>query len=316
MEFSIVIPTYNRASLVSQVVRAFLAEAPFRGDSRVAPFRGDSRAEGMDFEVIVVDDGSSDDTAQRLSSIQDPRLRLIRQPNQKQAAARNRGLGEARGAYVLFNDDDVIPAPGLLKAHLEAHRLYPNAAIVSRVRVPEVVVRTPFQRYWQARMHAGTDPLKPGQVLGKGGFWSASISFSRQGLPDRPFGEFPAYGWEEHELGLRLWNRGIRPRFWPRAQAWHHDPVSLEAMLEKWQSMGRMAWKFYAAHKSLEVAFWTGVNPLSLGLKRWLYPWGKAERLLAERSWEEQEGASSKYKFLLEAAYTRGLIEGRPPWTN
>lgn len=307
MELSVIIPTYNRASLVSRVVRAFLAEGSFRGDSQ---------GEGIDFEVIVVDDGSSDDTAERLRAIQDPRLRLVHQPNQKLAAARNRGLQEARGAYVLFNDDDIIPEPGFLRAHLEAHRLYPGSAIVSRVRVPDGVARTPFQRYWQARLHAGTDPLKPGQVLGKGGFWSASISFSRRDLPDRPFGEFPAYGWEEHELGLRLWRQGVRPRFWPKAQAWHHDPVSLEGMLEKWRSMGRMAWKFYATHKSLEVALWTGIHPLSLWLKRWLYPWNRAERLLADRFWEEQEGASSKYRFLLEAAYTRGLIEGRPPWTN
>lgn len=293
MELSVIIPTHNRAALVSRVVRAFLAE------------------EGAGFEVIVVDDGSSDDTARRLGAIQDPRLRLLRQPNQKLAAARNRGLEEARGEYVLFNDDDILPEPGFLQAHLEAHRRYPSSAIVSRVRVPDAVVHTPFQRYWQARLHAGTDPLKPGQVLGKGGFWSASISFLRRDLPARPFGEFPAYGWEEHELGLRLWNRGIRPRFWPRAQAWHHDPVSLEAMLEKWRSMGRMAWRFYAAHRTLEVALWTGTHPLSLALKRWLYPWSKAERLLAERCWEEQEGADRKYRFLLEAAYTQGLLEGR-----
>ncbi|PZA07590.1 MULTISPECIES: glycosyltransferase family 2 protein [unclassified Meiothermus] len=293
MELSVIIPTHNRASLVSRVTRAFLAE------------------KGVEFEVIVVDDGSSDDTAERLGAIPDPRLRLVRQPNQKLAAARNRGLQEARGTHVLFNDDDIIPEPGFLLAHLEAHRLYPGSAIVSRVRVPDAVARTPFQRYWQARLHAGTDPLKPGQILGKGGFWAASISFLRQDLPERPFGEFPAYGWEEHELGLRLWRRGVRPRFWPKAQAWHYDPVTLEAMLEKWRSMGRMAWRFYATHKSLEVALWTGTHPLSLALKRWLYPWSKAEALLAERFWEEREGAAGKYRFLLEAAYTQGLLEGR-----
>lgn len=298
MEISVVIPTHNRATLVSRVVRAFLAEGE------------------PEFEVIVVDDGSSDDTPARLGGISDPRLRLIRQPNQKLAAARNRGIAEAQGRLVLLNDDDIVPEPGFLRAHLEAHRLYPGSAIVSRVRIPDAVVRTPFQRYWQARMHAGTDPLRAGQVLGKGGFWSASISFSRSLLPEQPFAEFEAYGWEEHELGLRLWNRGMRPRFWPKAQAWHHDPVSLEGMLEKWRSMGRMAWKFYAAHKSLEVAFWTGTHPLSLALKGWLYPWSKAEGLLAERCWEEQAGAAGKYRFLLEAAYTRGLLEGRPPWTS
>ncbi|WP_150118011.1 glycosyltransferase family 2 protein, partial [Meiothermus taiwanensis] len=89
--FSVVIPTYNRAQLLARTVRAFLAQ------------------DGVPFEVIVVDDGSTDATPEVLAGFRDPRLRVLRQPNAGLASARNAGLLQARGQYVLFNDDDIVP---------------------------------------------------------------------------------------------------------------------------------------------------------------------------------------------------------------
>lgn len=91
--FSIVIPAYNRADKIGRTLASCLAQAD------------------PDFEVVVVDDGSSDDTAAVTEAIGDFRIRCVRQPNAGASAARNRGIREARGRYVAFldSDDEFLP---------------------------------------------------------------------------------------------------------------------------------------------------------------------------------------------------------------
>jgi glycosyltransferase involved in cell wall biosynthesis len=72
-----------------------------------------------DWELIAIDDGSTDDTAARLSAFSDPRIRVIRQENGGVSVARNRGLAEARGEYVAFLDADDTWEPTFL-ARMEA----------------------------------------------------------------------------------------------------------------------------------------------------------------------------------------------------
>ncbi|HVV48376.1 MAG TPA: glycosyltransferase [Polyangia bacterium] len=88
-EVSVVIPTYNRAALVGGAVESVLAQSYPR------------------CHAVVVDDGSTDDTARVLARYADnPRVRVLRQPNRGVAAARNAGLAAAEGAYVAFLDSD------------------------------------------------------------------------------------------------------------------------------------------------------------------------------------------------------------------
>lgn len=82
-----IIPTYNRKQLLVQAIRSVLDQ-----DLR-------------DFEVVVVDDGSTDGSAEEAARL-DPRVRVLRQANAKRGRARNRGLEAADGKYVAFLDDD------------------------------------------------------------------------------------------------------------------------------------------------------------------------------------------------------------------
>jgi glycosyltransferase involved in cell wall biosynthesis len=97
MMVSVVIPTYNHCEHVLATIESVFAQT----------FR--------DLEVIVVNDGSPDDTAQILAPLAAAgRIRYIEQPNQGQAAARNQGLAEASGRYIAFlDDDDLWPAEKL-----------------------------------------------------------------------------------------------------------------------------------------------------------------------------------------------------------
>ena len=85
---SVVIPTYNRADKVRKSVESVLAQS------------------FTDLEVIVVDDGSSDETGQALQNAFGDRIRYYFQPNQGVSVARNRGIDEARGEWIAFLDSD------------------------------------------------------------------------------------------------------------------------------------------------------------------------------------------------------------------
>ena len=96
---SVIIPTHNRAHLVCETIDSVLAQTD------------------RDFEVIVVDDGSADDTPAVLAAYGD-RIRIIRQPNQGLSSARNAGIGAATGEFVAFLDSDDLWVPTKLEQQM------------------------------------------------------------------------------------------------------------------------------------------------------------------------------------------------------
>jgi len=86
--FSIILPTYNRAHLLPKAIESVLAQT------------------FTDWELLIVDDGSTDTTKELVATFKDERIRYIFQENQERSAARNNGIKQSRGAYICFLDSD------------------------------------------------------------------------------------------------------------------------------------------------------------------------------------------------------------------
>jgi glycosyltransferase involved in cell wall biosynthesis len=105
---SVVIPAYNRADLIGETLDSVLAQT----------FR--------DFEIVVVDDGSTDGTPAVLARYTDHNVRVIRQENQGEGAARNTGIGAARGDYIALVDSDDLWVPVKLERQMTVLNQRPN----------------------------------------------------------------------------------------------------------------------------------------------------------------------------------------------
>ena len=103
--FSVVIPAYNARKFISLTIESILRQTV------------------QDFEIVVVNDGSTDNTLEVLQGISDPRLRVITRENGGECAARNQGFREARGKYVSFLDSDDV----WLENHLEQAQRFMDA---------------------------------------------------------------------------------------------------------------------------------------------------------------------------------------------
>lgn len=112
VSFSVIIPTYNRAQLVTKTISSLLEQT------------------NTNFEIIVVDDGSTDDTADVIRSINDDRLKYFSKQNGERGAARNFGVSKASRTYINYFDSDDLAYP---------HHLQTAAELISRNNFPEMV---------------------------------------------------------------------------------------------------------------------------------------------------------------------------------
>jgi GT2 family glycosyltransferase/peptidoglycan/xylan/chitin deacetylase (PgdA/CDA1 family) len=211
---SVVIPSFNRSNAVTRLVKELAAQ----------------HADDLELEIIAVLDGSTDDSAARLSTLQIPdgvELRVIDQPNRGRAAARNAGIRAATGAAVIFLDDDVLPGPDLVRHHLRA--LDAADLVLGRIEHGESLQEVPafreqsitFYRQRHDRLTAPEARILPTDVFA-GNLSVRSKMLDGIGGFDE---SFSGYGCEDWDLGKRLIDLGARAVYCPAALVLHLSVV-------------------------------------------------------------------------------------------
>ena len=242
MFLSVVIPTYDRLPILRQCLLALERQ------QLSSPLGG--------YEVVVVDDGSTDATVAWIEAEQArgalPHVRLIRQDHGGPARGRNRGVEAATGDVIVFIDSDLVVTESFLLSHARAleadwRRLGNRLSFTYGA-----VINTANFEQPTAERHKLRD-------LSWAYFATGNVAIERAlllqaGLFDPTF---HLYGWEDLELGERLRRLGVRLVRCPQAVGYHwHPPLSLEQiprLIAVEQERARMGLVFYRKHPTWRV---------------------------------------------------------------
>ncbi len=258
MFFSVVIPTYNRRPILEKCLRA-LEHQHLGSNSPIS-----------DYEIVVVDDGSTDGTLAWLAERQAefPHVCWFEQSHQGAASARNLGVEKARGDTIIFIDSDLVVTENFLQAHAEGLERGRGEIGSDRLFTYGCVINTSNFENPTAEPYKITD-------FSAAYFATGNVAIARHwllkvGLFDT---RFQQYGWEDLELGVRLKQLGLKLIKCPAAVGYHwHPPFSLEqlpSLIDKEIQRGRMGVLFYQKHPTWEVRMMiqmTGLHRILWGI--------------------------------------------------
>ncbi len=239
---SVIAPTYNRSNIIPQFLSALNCQT-------TSP---------QDYEVILVDDGSTDDTREVISSFAGKlkfNLGYIHQSNKGPAAARNLGIQKARGNLILILNDDAIVNQNLIEKHIATHeQLLPlKAAVLGSFNWDEELVCNPFMRYVSRNPVIFQYPRMDRGFYNYKYFWSCNISITKElllrvGLFDETFQD-PMY--EDIELGYRLQRMGVKVYYDSDIVSTHCHIITLKSYVRRTRSEGINLIKFVTKHPEL-----------------------------------------------------------------
>lgn len=246
VDYSVVIPTYERLDVLPEVLRALGAQAG-------AP----------PFEVVVVDDGSADGTWPWLEAHHGDfgvPVRIFRQENAGPARARNWGVTQAEGARLAFLGDDTVPGTGWLAAH---HRAWTrrreslgdgeSLAVIGYTSWHQRMRLNPFLRYInEYGLQFGYALIDDPENVPFNFLYTSNLTLPRQALLDEPFDlGFPYPAWEDIEVAYRLTRAGLRIVYEPRAVVQHDHPTDLVRFMDRQEKAGYSAVVFHRLHPEL-----------------------------------------------------------------
>jgi len=270
LDASIILATYNRKKLLAACLRCLNAQD----------------YPSKRFEVVIVDDGSSDGSLELAKSWSAPySTKVISAGHQGSGPARNLGVSQSTGDIVIFIDDDAFVAPWFVAEHVKIHREAPHPVYVAgpalNVHGQEKIDNPPttaFQYRIQAWFDFWGDPFVGVNVS------CPRKEFLKQQGFDLRFGR--TYGYQDTELGFRLRLSGIGGVRNRRAYVLHHQAgtPTLELEMKKRSERGGTAALFYKKYPLpavKKIIRWERLN-WDKRFARWgLVNWARPERVLA-----------------------------------
>nr|WP_199298394.1 glycosyltransferase [Leptolyngbya sp. FACHB-17] len=233
---SVVIPTYNRKPILEKCLRAL------------------ERQQFSEYEVVVVDDGSTDGTVEwlRSNTADFSHVRLFCRNHQGAAAARNYGVEQAKGDTIVFIDSDLVVTDVFLRSHVEALVQAQKELGSDRVFTYGRVINTANFDDPTSEPYKLTD-------FSAAYFATGNVAIARHWLIEAGLFDtgFKQYGWEDLELGVRLKNLGLKLIKCPQAVGYHWHPAfsldQIPRLIDVELQRGRMGVVFYQKHPTWDV---------------------------------------------------------------
>lgn len=242
MFISVVIPTYNRRSILEKCLQALEHQDP--------------SGEIENYEVVVVDDGSSDGTPNwlRQNAARFPHVRLVEQQHGGPAEGRNRGVDHSKGDVIVFIDSDLVVKSSFLASHARALSRRWNQQGNRLCFTYGAVINTANFDQPTAERHKLRD-------LSWAYFATGNVAIDREVLERSGLFDlgFRLYGWEDLELGERLRQMGVELVKCPEAVGYHWHPAfrleQIPDLIRVERERARMGLVFYRKHPSRRVRF-------------------------------------------------------------
>jgi glycosyltransferase involved in cell wall biosynthesis len=294
LKVSVVIPTKNRAGLLPETIGCIQAQTFPREQ----------------YEVIIVDNASSDETRsvlqQKSQTLANLRIGVENKPGA--AATRNAGLRMASGDLVLFIDDDVRAEETLIEKHVDAQLKSKRASVIGSISIPWGETTEPFWRY--LRDHRIFNPYTPSNgAIDFAYYHTCNASTPREALLKAGgFDEdFTRYGMEDIELGYRLQKDGSQMIFAPDARAIHFRFPAYRDFVDRCEDAGYSLGKMLELHPELKSRFVKG-GPVIRCLKHFhagykVFATAMNPLLNSLARWERRRGNGS-VSWLSDAHYT------------
>lgn len=278
MKTSLIMPTRNRADLLRLSLPRFL-------DQTIAP---------SEYELVIVDDASEDDTESAVEEMAAGNIVYFKQETRTAAAgARNRAIDMASGELLVFVDDDALVRSDFIEEHLAMHRRYPDAIVAGPIIecTSAPAEANPAHGWWLGRhsnpFPTGNASVSKAAVLAAGGFDEG----------------FTAYGWEDPEMYRRLIRTGVRRRYNWKAPIWHYKPQAFRPdffqRLRLEENRGAMGAYYYSKHPTFSVAFETKQHAVWRMLDSLLAPLLGLEERIKKARQQGVEPSSSLWQLLM-----------------
>lgn len=253
--FSVIIPTFNRAEILARTLISLKEQTLSKED----------------FEVIVIDDGSSDNTKEIIADFitqnTDLHLSCFYKKNEGQGIARNFGINKSKGNIIVFIGDDIILDRNFLAEHLKFHQEHKSAnnGVLGLIKWHPDLTISPFMN-WLTNGSSifgkfGGHQFAYEKLEGKlhadfNFFYTSNISLKRELIEkkeDQFDEEFGSYGWEDIELGYRLYKKyGLKILYNESAIGYHYHQLNESSLEKRMFMIGKSAHIIDSKHPELK----------------------------------------------------------------
>jgi glycosyltransferase involved in cell wall biosynthesis len=247
--FSIIIPTYNRSDNLKQTLESYINQS----------------VPQMITEIIVVDDGS--DEKNRLHNTEivrnvrdESKFNIIYkyQDNSGPSKARNNGIVDTSGEYILITGDDIVPHVNMVEEHYLYHKncnFSRNICVLGRVNWPTNKRISHFMDYInEMGLQFGYSIINDEKDVPFTFFYTSNISLNRNFLLEGKLfdTDFPYAAWEDIELSYRLKKRGLKIIYNKNAIGYHHHNITFNSFRIRQEKSGYSANIFCQKHPELK----------------------------------------------------------------